>query len=181
MLSTCAPLKYQETKVSRGIQCYSLSRIQLCHHMDCSPPGSSVHRILQAGILEWVAISFSMESSWPRDLNPGLLNCRQILYHLSHQGNVFRGMVNTTYSFIHLFPCSSLSFFYSWKWALFQTCNAFYTVFDAGRQTEEASGYAQCTPLDEGSPVTVVWSFTSLSVLDLDFLSTSTAVFSPST
>ena len=35
--------------------------------MDCSLPGSSVHGILQARILEWVAISFSRESSWPRD------------------------------------------------------------------------------------------------------------------
>ena len=35
--------------------------------MDCSPPGSSVHRILQASILEWVAISYSKGSSWPRD------------------------------------------------------------------------------------------------------------------
>ena len=35
--------------------------------MDCSLPGSSVHGILQAKILEWVAISFSRESSWPRD------------------------------------------------------------------------------------------------------------------
>ena len=35
--------------------------------MDCSPPGSSVHGILQARILEWVAISFSRETSWPRD------------------------------------------------------------------------------------------------------------------
>ena len=34
--------------------------------MDCSPPGSSVHRILQVRILEWVAISFSKGSSWPR-------------------------------------------------------------------------------------------------------------------
>ena len=39
----------------------------LCDPMDCSPPGSSVHGILQARILEWVAISFSRESSWPRD------------------------------------------------------------------------------------------------------------------
>ena len=31
----------------------------LCHPMDCSPPGSSVHGILQAIILEWVATSFS--------------------------------------------------------------------------------------------------------------------------
>ena len=39
----------------------------LCNPMDCSPPGSSVHGILQARILEWVAISFSRRSSWPRD------------------------------------------------------------------------------------------------------------------
>ena len=35
--------------------------------MDCSPPGSSVHGILQARILEWVAISFSRRSSRPKD------------------------------------------------------------------------------------------------------------------
>ena len=35
--------------------------------MDCSPPGSSVHGILQARILEWVAISFSRGSSQPWD------------------------------------------------------------------------------------------------------------------
>ena len=35
--------------------------------MDCSLPGSSVHAILQARILEWVAIPFSRGSSWPRD------------------------------------------------------------------------------------------------------------------
>ena len=35
--------------------------------MDCSPPGSPVLGILQARVLEWVAISFSRGSSWPRD------------------------------------------------------------------------------------------------------------------
>ena len=39
----------------------------LCNSMDCSPPDSSVHWILQAKILEWVAIPFSKESSQPRD------------------------------------------------------------------------------------------------------------------
>ena len=39
----------------------------LCDVMDCSPPGSSVHEILQARILERVAISFSRGSSQPRD------------------------------------------------------------------------------------------------------------------
>ena len=38
----------------------------LCNTMDCSPPGSSVHDILQARILEWVAIPFSRGSSPPR-------------------------------------------------------------------------------------------------------------------
>ena len=34
--------------------------------MDCSPPGSSIHGISQARILEWVSMSFSKGSSWPR-------------------------------------------------------------------------------------------------------------------
>ena len=38
-----------------------------CDPMDCTLPGSSVHRILQARILEWVDIPFSRGSSWPRD------------------------------------------------------------------------------------------------------------------
>ena len=38
-----------------------------CDAMDCSPPGSSVHGILQARILEWVAIPFSRGSLQPRD------------------------------------------------------------------------------------------------------------------
>ena len=37
----------------------------LCHPMDCSPPGSSVCGILQARILEWIAVLFSRESSQP--------------------------------------------------------------------------------------------------------------------
>ena len=41
--------------------------LTLCDPMDCSLPGSSVHEILQARILEWVAIPFSRASSWPRD------------------------------------------------------------------------------------------------------------------
>ena len=39
----------------------------LCDPVDCSLPGSSVHGILQARILEWIAISFSRGSSPPRD------------------------------------------------------------------------------------------------------------------
>ena len=43
----------------------SLSGVWLCDPGDCSPPGSSVHGILQARILEWVVISFSRGSSHP--------------------------------------------------------------------------------------------------------------------
>ena len=39
----------------------------LCDPVHYSPPGSSVHGIIQARILEWVAISFSRGSSWTRD------------------------------------------------------------------------------------------------------------------
>ena len=44
-----------------------LSPVKLCDTMDCNPPGSSVHEILQARILEWVAIPFSWGSSQSRD------------------------------------------------------------------------------------------------------------------
>ena len=50
---------------------HAMSSLQLCptlcNPMDHSPPGSSVHGILQAKILEWVAISFSRGSSCPRN------------------------------------------------------------------------------------------------------------------
>ena len=48
------------------------SYLTLCGCMDCSPPGSSVHWILQARILEWVAMPSFSGSSWPRDW-PSLL------------------------------------------------------------------------------------------------------------
>ena len=49
--------------VAKSLQSYPT----LCNTMDCSMPGSSVHGILQARILEWVAIPFCRVSSWPRD------------------------------------------------------------------------------------------------------------------
>ena len=52
--------------MSAKVKVKSLS-LTLCDPMGCSPPGSSVHGILQARILEWVAISFSRGSSRPRD------------------------------------------------------------------------------------------------------------------
>ena len=53
--------------------------------MDWSPPGSPVHEILQARILEWVAMPFFLQGIFlTQGLNPGFLyflHCRQILYH----------------------------------------------------------------------------------------------------
>ena len=72
--------------------------------MDCSPSGSSVHRILQARILEWVAVPFSRGSSQPRDHNPGLLHCRQIPHCLSHQGSPREAGVGNFYFCKYLFP-----------------------------------------------------------------------------
>ena len=46
---------------------FEYNRDNFCDPMDCSLPGSSVHGILQARVLEWVAISFSRGSSRPRD------------------------------------------------------------------------------------------------------------------
>ena len=53
----------------------------LCNPMDCNLPGSSVHGIFQARILEWVAISFSRGSSQPRDQTHVSYKNRQSLYH----------------------------------------------------------------------------------------------------
>ena len=54
---------YSKVKWSEVTQ----SRPTLCDPMDCSPPGSSIHGIFQAIVLEWIAISFSIGSSRPRD------------------------------------------------------------------------------------------------------------------
>ena len=77
------PLRYIDESESEVAQ----SCLTLCNPMDCSLPGSTVHGIFQVRILEWVAISFSRGSSWPRDPNLALPHCRHTLYRLSHQGS----------------------------------------------------------------------------------------------
>ena len=75
------PIAVYESSCSSTSQFYSLRMLcacyvyakslqlcsTLCDPMDCSPPGSSVHGILQARILEWVAMPSSRGSSRPRD------------------------------------------------------------------------------------------------------------------
>ena len=60
------------------------SCLTLCNPMDSRPPGSSVHGILQARILEYIVIPFSRESSCARD-QTWVFCIAGILYHLSHQ------------------------------------------------------------------------------------------------
>ena len=93
----------------------------LCDPMDCSLPGSSVHGIFQARILEWVAHFLLQEIFLTQELNPGLLPCRQMLYCPSHKGSLsctkFLSPAHTLWTALaaaplgiargmHLLPCS---------------------------------------------------------------------------
>ena len=57
------------------------SCLALCDLLDCSPPGSSVHGVLQARRLGWAAVSSSGGSSWPRDGTCVFCISRRVLYH----------------------------------------------------------------------------------------------------
>ena len=90
----------------------------ICHSLykDHSPPGSSVHEILQARILERVAMPSSREPSWTRDWT--LVSCvscigRQVLYHYCHVGS----------------PCSLQStFIHLISFVLFNHLGCFWTM-----------------------------------------------------
>ena len=71
----------------------------LCDPMDCRLPGSPVHGILQARILERVDIPFSGGVFPTQGSNPGVKRCRQILYHLRHQGGPY------IYMYVHTYVC----------------------------------------------------------------------------
>ena len=62
------------------------SWLTLCDPMDYSPPDSSVHGLLQAGILQWVAILFSRGSSQPRDRTRHLPHWEADSLPLSREG-----------------------------------------------------------------------------------------------
>ena len=59
------------------------SCLTLCNPTDCSLPGSSVHGVLQARILEWVAMPCSKPGIEPRSPTWQA----DLFYHLSHQGS----------------------------------------------------------------------------------------------
>ena len=74
-ISKCS--RFGDSDLSPWIGCERCSVAQLCltlgDPMDCSPPGSSVHGVLQARILKWVTIPSPRRSSRPRDWTPRLL------------------------------------------------------------------------------------------------------------
>ena len=91
---------------------------------DCSLPEPTIPGILQARILEWVVISSLLQGIFTtQGLNPGLLHCRQILYHLSPQGSLnffpymFTHIHMYTYSYLfdHAIHWSGNYFFFSLK------------------------------------------------------------------
>ena len=87
------------TKSTYGLRVCSKSLqsgLTLCDPMDCSPPGSSVHGILQARILEWVAIPFSRRSSHP-GIKPESLKSPALA------GRFFTTMATWECSYYHMF------------------------------------------------------------------------------
>ena len=95
--------------ITLGVCLVAQSCLTLCDPMDCSPPGSSVLGISQVRILEWVAISSSRGSSWPRDQT--ILSCigRWILYHWANREAQFSRLSNYKVWRNHYYYCILLS------------------------------------------------------------------------
>ena len=100
------------------------SHVRLCDPMDHSPPSSSVPRVLQARILEWVAMPSSRGSSQPRDQTCiSYISCigRQVLYHWCHLGSPFFHLLPTrkplgVRSFVCIFQDNFLLRPSDWIW-----------------------------------------------------------------
>jgi len=94
--------------------------LTLCNPMDYSPPSSSVHGIVQARILAWIAMPSSRGSPWPRDRTLGScpLHYRQILYPLSKLGS----------SYLQL--CGALWLSLAKGMACISSRNGFYNLLD---------------------------------------------------
>ena len=90
----------------------------LCNPMDCSLPGSSVHGISQARILEWVNISSSREIFPTQGSNSHLLHWQVVSLLLSYQGSPSKGQGSTCGSWIT--PKSVMKLQCSWRncWAV---------------------------------------------------------------
>ena len=126
--------------------------------MDYSPPGSSVHGILQARIMEWVAYSLLQGFFLTHESNPGLLHCRQILFHLGHQEvyiilNVFPAFHSPFCSSI--IPCWSSQTLtlplseHSW-WKSFKICSSCWPFY--------SSSFPMCLQFTRAHPANRQWA-----------------------
>ena len=109
------------------------SCLTFCNPMDCSPPGFSVHGILQSRIIVWVAISLLQRIFLTQGLNPGLLHGRQILYGLSHQGSqlsLYVRFILSTWIKSFLFELNFRKCNKAWSWWNVKTKLEF--VFEIG-------------------------------------------------
>ena len=110
--------------------------------MDCSLPGSSIHGVLQARILEWVAVSSSRGPSPPRD-RTGISRVsgigRWILYHLHHLGSswiqsrtlFFLSLSLSSFLSTSFFPLTTwflICLFFNWRETALQYCVGFYST-----------------------------------------------------
>ena len=103
----------------------------LCNPTDCSPPGSSVHGILQVRILEWVAIPFSRGSSQPMYSNPLLILFVFLLlrykstlhFSYAYQIYIYIYTHTHTHTYIHTYTCTySLQVFSAIQWVAISFC-----------------------------------------------------------
>ena len=86
-----------ERAIANSVCLSHICSVLLCESMDCSLPGSSVHGILQARILKWVAMPSSRVSSWSRDRTcVSYVSCvgRQVIYHECHLGSLSKQRVH---------------------------------------------------------------------------------------
>ena len=114
-----------------------------CDPIDYNLPGSSVHGISQARILEWVAISFSSGSSWSRGWT--CISCigREILYHWASRGSSQLILPKILLSFLELgnylilvlvnvsYITNELGYIFliSWRLITSQHCSGFWDIF----------------------------------------------------
>ena len=117
--------------------------------MDCSPPGSSVHGILQARIPEWVAIPFSRRSSQPRDLSQVSRIAGRFFTLWATNGHNL-----TLWAFLQLMVPSSLSFsFLIWLHG---------TTKPPKKQSGLPSDYQLGEPSFRRSVLGILWNMTQL-------------------
>ena len=154
-------LNYHFTEVTGGQQnilvipqgCAALSSQScptLCDLMDCSPPGSSVHGD-SPGKITGVGCHALLQETFPtQGSNPGLLQGRQILYHLSHQQSHVTSQIENVENM------TRQTYFYRWKWLELSNqkqCDLVWILFNK-------SNHLKC---HWGDKITILTLFTSSS------------------